>query len=211
MKTTLEALWAQYNESQVNAAKRNEEIKQTEAVIAGLKAEREKAAEDGDLDLYDKKDNEIQQTEHRLYVLIKSAKKGAVTPEQTAEFWREYAAGFQKNQEKRLAEYRKTQKKAREQYEELVQEQNRALHAREDLGIMTGIFDGSDATLAEVEQSYELPVTLPGKDINRTISDLPEYVFFTSVSEWEGNKANDTLNMVVRLGRAVDNPDFGHK
>lgn len=210
MKMTINDLWKKYKNAQADAARRAEEIKQAEAALASLKAQQEDAAAEGNQAAFDALDEDIRKATNRITVLIKSSRRGVVTPEDCSEFWREYAADFKKDQEKRMLEYRKTQKQACEQYEKMVEAQNTAFHVREDLGTMTGVFDGSDQSREEVERRYHLSGMLPGNDINKSILDHPENVYFTGSGLWQKAPADETLNTIVRLGRSVNKPYFGH-
>ena len=212
MKMTMEALWKKYNDAQANEAKRAEEIREAEAAISALKEEREAAAQAGDLDLFDRKDDEIKKAERRLYVLVKSAGNGKVTPEDTQSYWTEYAASFSKDQEKRIAEYQRLKKEACKKYEEILERQNDALHVREDLGIMINIFDGSRDGYEKLDQAFPVKCVDPKvSGIWSNLDNLPELEYFTMSGEWEKGKASDTVNNIVRLSRSVNRPDFGHR
>lgn len=206
----IKELWEKFNNAQASQKQRAEEIQAAEATLSELKKKREAAAAAGDFTAYEETGEEIRKTEDRIYVLVKSAKAGIVSPEEAGAAWRELAAGYKKDQEKRLQEYRKTQKQACEQYEALVNAQNAAFHVREDLGTMTGQFFGSEEDYAKIEQRYPLPDMLPGHDVNKRISDLPEAVYFAGCGLWQKAPAEGTLNEVVRKGRSVGRPDFGH-
>lgn len=206
----IEELWKKHNAAQASQAKRAEEIQAQEKTLAELKKKQEEAAAAGDFSAYEAAGEEIQKAEGRLYVLIKSAKAGIVTPEEAAACWREFADGYRKEQEKRRAEYRKAQKQACTQYEEMIDKQNAAFHLREDLATMTGQFYGNEEGYSEIEQRYPLPEMLPGHDMNRAIQSLPEAAYFIGVGLWQKVPAEGTLNSIVRLGRSVGRPDFGH-
>ena len=218
MKSTIDSLRKAYRTAQEQAAARAEEIRQQEETLAGLKAEQEKAAADGDLEAYEAKGTEIRRAEGLLYVLIKSADAaGRITPEMAREAWTEYAEGFEKTQSEKLAAYAKKRRELCRDYEKLIDEQNAALNAREELAAMAGTDAGS----------YDLSAWIPlfgEENTPRSISGkAPDAEFFTKACLWPCHfdlpnapglphwTGLETANKVICLREAVPRPDFGHK
>lgn len=211
MKSAIDKLRAQYAQNRDAADRRKLEIFEQEEALEELKKAQARAAKAGNQAEYDRLEDEIKQTERRIIVLVKSAPSAIVTPEDGVAAWREYAADYSKEQGKRWADYQKAQKAACDKYEECVKAENDFLMDRDSVATMCGYTFGSENDRQEIERAFTLPEILPGRDINKRIQDLPEMRYFTSAGLWDNVRAENTLNHVVRLGRPVGAPDFGHK
>ena len=138
--TKFEKLQKKYTDAQGNIAalqKRKEELDEQKKQI---EAERQKAAESGDTDLYLQKSKEAEQISAVIYVCDAQYKKAVnpVSAEEAAEAWAEYVKTANKEIEKAKAELYAVRNTMLAKLRAALTVQERALYTRETLAEFAG-------------------------------------------------------------------------
>lgn len=215
MKDIINELFDQYEHNKKVAAEAGERIKGLEKALTALKKDREKAAEDGNIDEYERLNREIEKQEGRIYVAMKSGSKNAgkpITPELVAESWRKHSAEYRKSAEGSYNAYLKDVEKLASKYEKLVGDQNEELKLRERLAEIVGKDPG------ELELGWSLPNEHKSSFNYGHKMHAPELQYFGLLDVWKEHYGNgwsgrewpayDTLWSVVVQGKSVQDCNF---
>ena len=155
------------------AAERREKINQQ---IQQLQAEREKAGHAADREALRSIRHEIQDLEDDLFILDKQSQDTFISKEAGQKVWKEYEADYAKQLDSLVNAYRKQAAAAAEKFMAIVDLQNEALAAREQVASACGI-------MPENPMSFDNHDPLP--DFKMKFFEEKEDKRFSGLSVWQ--------------------------